>query len=109
MIDLQKVTVVLARPEDTSKLRVRVSGPTDVPPDRSRLADVLRRINIGRLTDTGDAFIRPEALRFYSAGSVGDGWEDEFQAMCAAALRKGWGDPADGFIQAHVVWPAVGQ
>lgn len=112
VVDLERVTVVLGEPEDTRRFAVRVGAPKGASPaaeaDVHRLGDVLVAANVGRLDATGDAFIRPDAVRFHAAGQVGDDWEQRFAAMCAFAAERGWLDPADGAIQAHVEWPDAG-
>jgi hypothetical protein len=72
--------------------------------DRHRLGDVLEATGAGRLADDGEAFIRPDALRFYAEGQVAEDWPERFAAMCEFASTKGWTD-ASGWIQGHVEWP----
>lgn len=111
VVDLETVTVVLAGPTDTTRFCVRVGGPSTASPevaaDVHRLGDVLVAAGVGRLGPTGDAFVRPDAVRFHAAGQVDDGWDERFDAMCRDAEEKGWVDP-DGGIQAHVEWPSSG-
>jgi len=108
VVDLQGLTVTLAGAEDTERFAVRVAGPPGASgrhgPDVHRLVDVLAAAGAGRLNPGGDAFIRPDAVRFHAAGQVGEGWEERFTAMVDFAASKGW-TAEDGWIQAHVEWP----
>lgn len=112
VVDLEKVTVVLAAPSDTERFCVRVAAPptasAEVAADVHRLGDVLVAAGVGRLGPTGDAYVRPDAVRFHAAGQVDDGWDEQFESMCRDADEKGWVD-ADGGIQAHVQWPTSGR
>ncbi|MHB1584593.1 MAG: hypothetical protein ACYCU7_11185 [Acidimicrobiales bacterium] len=109
VVDLEKVTVVLAGPADTERFSVRVAAPPTASPevaaDVHRLGDVLVAAGVGRLGPSGDAYVRPDAVRFHAAGQVDDGWDDQFESMCRYAEEKGWVD-ADGAVQAHVEWPS---
>lgn len=108
VVDLERLTVTLAGAEETGRFAVRVAGPPDASgtsaADVHRLGDVLAAAGAGRLGPDGDAFIRPDAVRFHAAGQVGEGWEERFAAMADHTAAKGW-TADDGWIQAHVVWP----
>jgi hypothetical protein len=109
VVDLQAVTVILAAADDTDHFALRVADPgasASSEADVHRLGDVLVASNTGRLEDADRAFVRPDAVRFFAEGQVDEGWASRFGAMCAFAGEKGWMDPT-GWIQAHVVWPAV--
>ncbi len=109
--DLETLAVTLAEAEDTGHFALRVAGPPGASGGREvdvhRLADVLAAAGVGRLGPGGDAFIRPEAVRFHAAGQVGAGWEERFSAMVDYAASRGW-TADDGWIQAHVEWPGAG-
>jgi hypothetical protein len=107
-VELERAEVALADPDDCRRLALRVVGPGDAGPATHlhRLGDVLSGLGLGRLTGGGDALLAPEALRFWAAGQVADDWEHRFVAMADVAASKGWLDPTDGALQAHVVWPA---
>jgi len=108
--DLETLTVTLAEAEDTGRFALRVVGPAGATGpqthDVHRLGDVLVAAGVGRLGPEGDAFIRPDAVRFHSAGQVGAGWEERFVAMVDYAASRGW-TADDGWIQAHVEWPGA--
>jgi hypothetical protein len=108
VVDLQRVTVVLAEADDTGRFAVRVASPDEASPhstaDVHRLGDVLAAAKVGHMAESGEAFIRPEAVRFHAEGQVGEGWDERFAGMCDFAASKGWIDPG-GSIQAHVEWP----
>ena len=108
VVDLEAITVVLADPEALDRFSVRVtpaSASGASPADVHRLGDVLEAAGVGRPDESGDVFIRPDAVRFHAAGQVGAGWEEGFAGMCRYAESKGWVDPGDGWIRAHVEWP----
>jgi hypothetical protein len=109
VVDLEKVTVILAGPDDTDRLSVVVVAPSSArpeqPADVHRLGDVLVATGVGRLE--GDvALVSPEAITFHAAGAVEEGWEERFARAREYAQAKGWVDPSDGYLQAHVEWPA---
>jgi hypothetical protein len=108
VVDLDKVTVVLAGADDVSALTVRVAEPSDASPDSHatvhRLGDVLEATYVGSLEDVRAAFVRPDALVFHAAGQVDDGWELRFAARCHELAQAGRTD-ADGRLRAPVVWP----
>lgn len=112
VVDLERVTVTLADPGDTRHFAVRVGAPATASPgveaDLHRLGDVLVAAGVGRLGETGDAFVRPDAVRFHAAGQVDEGWDEQFEAMCRFAADRGWVDEVDGGIRAHVEWPPPG-
>ena len=109
VIELERVEVALADPDDCGRLALRILGPPGAAPATHlhRLGDVLGGLGLGRLREDGDALVALEALRFWAAGQVDDGWEDRFDAMCEYAASRGWVDPLDGALQAHVVWPGA--
>ncbi len=103
VVDLEKVTVVLADPDDVGSLRVRVAAPPDAsvasPDTVHRLHDVLEATHVGRLHG-GAALIRADALAFHAAGGVGHTWDRRFAAGVGSAAA----DEA-GMLRAPVVWP----
>ncbi len=109
VVDLDKVTAVLVDVDDLSAYRVRVAAPPDASPLATervhRLDDVLRATNVARLEDEGEAWLRPDAVRFHAAGQVPDDWDERFDAVCRAAAT------ADGAValRAVVVWPAAAE
>jgi hypothetical protein len=106
VVDLGRGVTSLADAEDTDRFSIVVQGepPGGLDP-LHRLSDVLENTHVGRLTGTGEAFVRPEAVSFRAAGQVAGDWPERFAAMCEAAVGAGWTDPADGALRAHVVWP----
>ena len=106
VLELESVSVTLAEPDDTKHLSVRVSGPPGAAPatHAERLERVLSGLHLGRLGRDGDARLNRDALRFRAAGEVSDDWDARFEAMCGYAESKGWVDPVDGALQAHVEW-----
>jgi hypothetical protein len=116
LADLDDQTVSLVEPADTARFALRVqvspadpSASADSDDARARLGRLLETSGAGRLADggAGDAYIDPAALRSLAAGQVAPGWEEQFGAMVAFASEKGWVDPHDGFVQAHVEWPGT--
>lgn len=116
VVELESVSVTLHEPDDTGRFSLRVIGPPGAGPATHlhRLSDVLEGLGLGRLApaaaaDTDghgqDAFITRDPLRFWAAGQVGEDWDERFDAMCEYAATKGWVDPTDGALRAHVVWP----
>lgn len=53
--------------------------------------------------DGEHAWIEQEVVRTLAEGSVGEDWDDRFDAMVTFAIGKGWVD-AEGRIRAHVEW-----
>jgi hypothetical protein len=121
IVDLAAGSVGLAEPADMQRFSVRVTGGG--PGTGERLGRVLADVAVGRIGGSGDAFIDPGAVRRLAAGAggsrdagigdaatgaAGGAWEQGFSSMCAYAATRGWVDPADGWIQAHVEWPAAG-
>lgn len=86
VVDLDKVTVVLADPDDTDAFGVVVAAPSDARPTSEasvhRLRDVLAATNVGVLGDDGVVRLHPDAVRFHAAGQVDDDWERRFAAAC---------------------------
>lgn len=115
VVDLAKVTVVLARPEEVDRLTVRVGAPDGASPDSAtdvhRLHDVLVATSVGRLDrmdDASRAMVRPDAVVFHAAGQVADDWEDRFGQLCqlAAARDDGGAIDPEGWVPAPVIWPS---
>jgi hypothetical protein len=108
VVDLDKVTVVLAGADDAEQLAVRVAVPADASPDSHatvhRLGDVLEATYVGRLADPTLAYVRPDAIVFHAAGQVGDDWELRFADRCTSLAGEGQTD-ADGWLPAPVAWP----
>jgi hypothetical protein len=126
VVELESVSVTLDEPDDTGRFSLRIEGPPGATPATHlhRLGDVLEGLGLGRLdakaheqahaaethTDAPahgevDVFIARDPLRFWAAGQVADDWDQRFDAMCEYAASKGWVDPTDGALQAHVEWP----
>jgi hypothetical protein len=107
VLELESVSVALTDPDDTKHFAVRIDGPPNATAASHlhRLGDVLTGLGLGRLNDEGDALVARDAVRFWAAGQVGPDWDQRFEDMCEYAAGKGWVDPVDGALQAHVVWP----
>lgn len=115
VVDLARVTVVLARADELDELVVRVGAPpaasADSEADAHRLHDVLVATNVGRLVDTGRAVVRPDAVRFHAAGQVSGTWEGGFARFCRhrrpadAATATATETETEGWVQAPVAWP----
>lgn len=105
-MDLERVTVVLARPDDLDQVVVRVGSPSDASAasDTSvhRLGDVLLAANVGRLESPARARVRPDAVRFHAAGLVDEEWDARF----AGLLERSSSHPPEEGIPAVVVWPS---
>lgn len=108
VVDLERVTVVLANAADVNDLRVRVGAPVgasaSAEADVHRLHDVLVAAYVGRLDAPREAVVRADAIRFHAAGQVDDGWEERFTGLCGAraAVLEG----AEGLsLRALVQWP----
>ncbi len=115
VVDLATRSLSLADPEDTERFSLRVPGAPPPPAGdaasaaaAAALATVLEDNGAGRLSAVEDAFISPDAITWLAAGRVGPGLDERFTAMCAYATAKGWADPDDGAIRAHVVWGPTG-
>ncbi|HEX3946747.1 MAG TPA: hypothetical protein VHW47_03540, partial [Acidimicrobiales bacterium] len=89
VVDLETGVVALAGPGDMKGFAVRVGEPSGasgaVTGDRDRLAGILTSVGVGRIGGTGDAFVRPDAVRDLAAGQVGEDWAEGFAGMCAYA------------------------
>lgn len=109
IVDLERVTVVLGRPDDLASAAVRVGAPAGASAaseaDVHRLGDVLAAAHVGRLTDESTAWVRPDAIVFHAAGQVDAGWEERFTERCRQAAAAGEVDD-DGSLRARVAWPA---
>lgn len=109
VVDLDRVTVVLVGAVDADRLAVRVGEPATASAgsdrDVHRLGDVLVAANVGRLVASGQALVRPDAVRFHAAGEVDAAWEGRFDALCRsqAAAVDGDGEP---WLTATVAWPS---
>ena len=86
VVDLDKVTAVLADPGVTDTFGVVVVAPSDASPSSEasvhRLGDVLAATNVGILDGDGVVRLHPDAVRFHAAGQVDDDWERRFAAAC---------------------------
>ena len=96
-VDLTKEppAVALRQVEDCTAFSVRVRG------ERAGLAAALEATGVGRM-DGDEALIGVDAVRGLAAGRVGEGWEDDFAAMCDYAEGKGWIADEGRSIRAHV-------
>lgn len=108
VVDLARVTVVLADADDVARLGVRVGEPPTASDaseeDVHRLHDVLVAANVGRLLDGRQALVRADAVRFHAAGQVGEDWEGAFEALCRRQLASTDGS-AEPELVAPVRWP----
>ena len=101
-VDLQQgdpAPVGLKDPDDCGRFHVEVIGPRD----DAALAHALVDADVGRVED-GEAFVEIGAVRRMASGRVGASWADDFEKMLAYARSKGWLDPTETSIQAHVEW-----
>lgn len=105
VVDLDKVTVVLADACDVREASVVVASPSHASAASEatvhRLADVLAATNVGTLEPDGTARLRADAVLFHAAGQVDDDWERRFGDTCV--------DFAGGVVYgapASVVWPS---
>ncbi len=108
VVDLERVTVVLANPADVTDLQVRVGAPdrasASAEADVHRLHDVLAAAYVGRLDAPRQAVVRADAIRFHAAGQVDDRWEERFSGLCGA--RAAVVEGAEGLsLRAPVRWP----
>lgn len=108
IVDLNRVTVVLGRPEDLASTGVRVVAPTGASPtseaDVHRLGDVLVAAHVGRLVDERTAWVRRDAIVFHAEGQVDPGWQGRFEERCRQAAEAGEAQE-DGSLLAQVAWP----
>jgi hypothetical protein len=105
VVDLDKVTVVLADAEDVTQALVVVAAPSHASAASEvtvhRLADVLAATNVGTLQPDGTARLRADAVRFHAAGQVDDDWERRFADACTSD-----GDQVVVAAKVPVRWPA---
>ncbi len=106
VVDLDKVTVVLADAGDVEEASVVVASPAHASAASEatvhRLADVLTATNVGTLQPDGTARLRADAVLFHAAGQVDDDWEGRFADACE--------DRAEGTVfaaPATVIWPSA--
>ena len=60
---------------------------------------------IGRLAETGDAFLEVAALKRLAGAAAQDPkWLAEFDAMVSYAASRGWVDDEGQALQAHCEW-----
>ncbi len=107
VVDLDKVTVVLAEPDDLGEVGVVVQAPSHASASSEatvhRLADVLAATNVGTLEPDGTASLNALAVVFHAAGQVDEDWELRFAGMCE--------ERAGGAVlatPAQVSWPLPG-
>ena len=105
VVDLEKVTVVLAEAGDVREVSVVVAAPSGASAASEatvhRLADVLVAANVGTLEQDGTARLRADAVLFHAAGQVDDDWERRFAEACE--------DRPSGPVvaaPATVIWPS---
>lgn len=108
VVDLERVTVVLANAADVTDLRVEVGAPVgasaSAEADVHRLHDVLVAAYVGRLDAPREAVVRADAIRFHAAGQVDDRWEERFAGLCG--VRTTVVEGAEGLsLRAPVQWP----
>lgn len=105
VVDLERVVVILADPEDLTQVSVVVAAPGTAsaasPSTVHRLAEVLAATNVGTIGADGTATLRADAVRFHAAGQVGGEWERRFAELCRD-------DEAGSVVAAAapVFWPA---
>ncbi len=106
VVDLEKVTVVLAEAGDVREVSVVVAAPAHASAASEttvhRLADVLAATNVGTLEQDGTAHLRADAVLFHAAGQVDDDWERRFREVCE--------DRPHGSVlaaPATVIWPSA--
>ena len=108
VVDLARVTVVLAEADHVEGLALRVGAPALASArseaDVHRLGDVLASANIGRLVDPGSALVRADAVRFHAAGQVDDGWVERFAQLCRFQSTDAAGGDED-WVEVPVCWP----
>ena len=104
LVDLERVTVVLAEAGDVREVSVVVAAPLHASAASEatvhRLADVLAASNVGTLEEDGRARLRADAVLFHSAGEVDEDWERRFAQACE--------DRPHGSVlaaPATVIWP----
>jgi hypothetical protein len=93
------VAVALVEPDDCTSFDVTVTGTGDETDLDRALVDA----GVGR-TDDKDALVSVTAVRRMASGSVGAGWEGDFEAMLEYAGGRGWLTDDAQSIRAHVVW-----
>jgi len=91
--------VALAEPDDCTRFDVTVSGTGD----DGDLDRALVHAGVGR-TDDQEALVTVAAVRRLASGSVGDGWDGQFETMLDFARGRGWLTDDGESIRAHVVW-----
>lgn len=111
VVDLGRVIVTLADPDDDGRLGLRVGAPATASArsedDVHRLHDVLVAANVGRLVDPGRALVRPDAVRFHAAGQVGGTWPARFASLCRRQVAEPEPEPAaaESWVVVAVAWP----
>jgi hypothetical protein len=89
---------VRATVKDTHNLKQLHVEFRDVPDEAG--AQALSRAGLGSV-DREHAWLDVSALR--AAGDGGADWGGEFDAMLAYAASKGWTDPDQSRVRAHIV------
>jgi hypothetical protein len=93
-------SVTLADPDDLGSFKVLALAPQAHP---GSLAQALA--GIGTIAEDGEAFIAVDAVKRLAGERASDpGWLSGFEKMLAYASSKGWMDPSETAIQAHVEW-----
>jgi len=82
--------------DDVEHFSVRTTGAAD----HESLSRSLGQL--GRIDDTGHAWIDIQALRDATGRSDDAEWSSGFDAMIAYATSKGWVDQAGAAVRAHV-------
>jgi len=112
-VDLSRQQIELRERGDLKRFMVRALPEPDSAGEAAgpdRLDRALRDHEAGTVDVTGDALIRPEAIRRLARqAAVAEGspldpdWESEFSSMLGHAASKGW-ISGDGSVQAHIEW-----
>jgi len=104
-IDLREFppVVALEEPDDCTRLHLAVVGTVpSLDADGYRLVyAALIDAAAGSLED-GHGRLAIDALRRLARGRVADGWDDRFDAMLGDARTRGWIDPDQTSLQAHL-------
>jgi hypothetical protein len=96
--------VTLEELEDTSRFHLAVEGGGDA----RAVGEALAKKGVGRMKDSGVAFVRVDAVRRLAEGRVGTSWDGEFTKMLDYARSKGWLQGGDEeVIEAHIEWPGA--
>jgi hypothetical protein len=93
--------VALEDPADCTRFHVEVVNGDDL----ELASEVLTDAGVGRIDESGAAFVEVVAVRSLAEGRVGSGWLRDFNAMLEFATSKGWMSADGAEIEAHVERP----